>query len=104
VNNEIGDRFSASAVQMERINGQVQDLRDIFAKQHYIGPEFRGSTSIKAVMPVLAPELLYDNLEIREGATRKYKKTTSRFNNSTNDISRSSISTPASLMKSRLRS
>jgi hypothetical protein len=54
---------------MERINGQVQDLRDIFAKQYYVDPEFRGSTSIKAVVPVLTPELSYDHLAIREGAT-----------------------------------
>jgi hypothetical protein len=54
---------------MERINGQVQDLRDVFAKQHYVHPAFRGGTSIKDVMPVLVPELSYDGLEIREGAT-----------------------------------
>ena len=52
---------------MERINGQVRDLRDIFSKQHYVHPEFRGSTSIKDVMPVLAPELSYDGLAIKEG-------------------------------------
>jgi hypothetical protein len=54
---------------MERINGQMQDLRDVFAKWHYAHPGFRGSTSIKAVMPVLVPELSYDDLEIKEGAT-----------------------------------
>lgn len=69
VNKEIGERLSAYAGPMERINGQVRDLRDIFSKQHYVDPEFRGSTSIKDVMPVLAPELSYDDLAIREGAT-----------------------------------
>jgi hypothetical protein len=57
------------ATQMERINNQVQDLRDIFSKQHYVHPEFRGSTSIKDVMPVLVPTLSYDHLAIKEGAT-----------------------------------
>src|SRR5262249_1832600 len=32
-------------------------------------PDFRGSTSIKAVLPVLCPELSYEGLAIREGAT-----------------------------------
>jgi len=69
VNEEIGGRLLRFASQMERINGQVKDLRDVFAEQHYIHPDFRGSTSIKAVMPVLVPELSYDDLEIKEGAT-----------------------------------
>jgi Domain of unknown function(DUF2779) len=67
VNKEIGERLSAYAGQMERINGQVRDLRDIFSKQHYVHPDFRGSTSIKDVLPVLVPELSYDGLVIREG-------------------------------------
>jgi len=67
VNKEIGGRLSAYASQMERINGQVRDLRDIFSKQHYVHPDFRGSTSIKDVLPVLVPELSYDGLMIKEG-------------------------------------
>ena len=69
VNKEIGERLGPYSGQMERINGQVQDLRDIFSKQHYVHPEFRGSTSIKDVMPVLVPELSYDGLAIKEGTT-----------------------------------
>ena len=67
VNKEIGERQSAYASQMERVNGQVRDLRDIFSKQHYVHPDFRGSTSIKDVLPVLVPELSYDGLTIKEG-------------------------------------
>jgi uncharacterized protein DUF2779 len=67
VNKEIGERLSEYASQMERINGQVRDLRDIFAKQHYVHPDFRGSTSIKDVLPVLVPELSYDGMAIKEG-------------------------------------
>jgi hypothetical protein len=69
VNKEVGERLRTHSALMERINDQVQDLRDIFAKQYYVDPKFRGSTSIKAVMPVLAPELSYDDLAISEGAT-----------------------------------
>lgn len=69
VNKEIGQRLGAYANQMERINNQVQDLRDVFAKQHFVHPDFRGSTSIKDVMPVLVPTLSYHKLAIQEGAT-----------------------------------
>jgi Domain of unknown function(DUF2779) len=67
VNKEIGERLIAYASQMERTNGQVRDLRDIFSEQHYVHPDFRGSTSIKDVLPVLAQELSYDGLKIKEG-------------------------------------
>jgi hypothetical protein len=67
VNEEIGKRRSAYANQMQRINSQVVDLRDVFSKQHYVHPAFQGSTSIKAVMPVLVPELSYEGLAIKEG-------------------------------------
>ena len=71
VNTAIGERMGAYAVLMQRINGQIQDLRDIFAKLHYVHPGFRGGTSIKDVLPVLVDnkKLSYDNLVIKEGAT-----------------------------------
>jgi hypothetical protein len=69
VNAEMAQRQPALSGLIERINGQVRDLRDIFADQLYVHPGFRGSTSIKAVLPVLCPELTYDGLAIREGAT-----------------------------------
>ena len=64
VNKEIGDRNSAYAKAMERINAQIRDLRDIFSDQHYVHPGFRGSTSIKHVLPVLVPDLSYEELSI----------------------------------------
>jgi hypothetical protein len=69
VNAEIGERRPPYANRMKRINDQIQDLRDVFAKQHFVHPGFRGSTSIKAVMPVLVPEpeLSYDGLAIKDG-------------------------------------
>ena len=69
VNAEIGKRAPQFAAIIERINGQLVDLRDVFAHQHYVHPDFRGSTSIKAVLPVLVPELSYKDLAIQEGAT-----------------------------------
>src|ERR1035441_996651 len=48
VNEEIGERLGVYAGQMERINGQVRDLRDIFSKQHYVHPEFRSVRFFRA--------------------------------------------------------
>jgi hypothetical protein len=69
VNKEIAKRRPGYGPLIERINQQIVDLRDIFFKQHYVHPDFRGSTSIKMVLPVLCPELSYEDLVIREGAT-----------------------------------
>ena len=69
VNEEIAKRRPEYGPLIERINRQIVDLREVFCKQHYVHPGFRGSTSIKAVLPVLCPELSYEGLAIKEGAT-----------------------------------
>ena len=37
-------------------------------REHYYHPDFRGSFSLKSVVPVLAPELSYDGLAIQDGS------------------------------------
>lgn len=69
VNKEIAERVPRYKKQIERINNQLYDLMDIFRNQHYVHHEFEGSTSIKYVLPVVAPHLSYDKLIIKEGAT-----------------------------------
>jgi hypothetical protein len=69
VNAELGKRAPAVRTTLERINDQIVDLREIFVDQHLVHPDFRGSTSIKAVLPVLVPELSYKDLTIQEGGT-----------------------------------
>ncbi|MEP7166476.1 MAG: DUF2779 domain-containing protein [Candidatus Woesebacteria bacterium] len=52
------------------VNDRMYDLGDPFKENDmYVMPEFKGSWSIKNVLPVLVPELSYKNLEIGEGAT-----------------------------------
>lgn len=46
---------------------RIWDLEEIFDKGMYIHPAFRGSTSIKKVLPVICPELSYDDLSINNG-------------------------------------
>jgi hypothetical protein len=40
---------------------------EIFSKQYYVDAKFKGSASIKKVLPVLVPELTYKNLNIQKG-------------------------------------
>jgi len=54
---------------LEEVNSRIVDLMDIFSEQNYIHPKFKGKTSIKYILPVLAPELSYKALDIQEGAT-----------------------------------
>lgn len=51
------------------VNARVFDLMEIFRKQHYVHAGFRGSCSIKKVLPVLLPALSYKDLEIQDGST-----------------------------------
>jgi hypothetical protein len=69
INEALGDRVLLKKAFLQSINDRVFDLMDIFKKQHFVHGDFRGSTSIKRVLPVLAPELSYKDLEIREGGT-----------------------------------
>ena len=62
----------------------MTDLGAIIGKNYY-HPDFHGSTSIKVTLPVLVPDMSYDQLEIADGdsamaafaylALGKYKET-----------------------------
>ena len=51
---------------LEYINNHMFDLEDIFTKD-YIDYRFKGSSSIKKVLPVLVPDLNYEDLEVQDG-------------------------------------
>ncbi len=51
---------------LQSIINRVWDLWDIF-KKHYMHPDFLGSNSLKAVLPVLVPSLDYQDLDVRDG-------------------------------------
>lgn len=67
VNEALGDRVLHKKAFLQSVNERVFDLRDIFTKQHLVHKDFRGSTSIKRILPALAPELSYADLDICEG-------------------------------------
>ena len=52
---------------LNEINEKMFDLMTIFSKGYYVDSKFKGSASIKNVLPVLVPELTYKNLGISKG-------------------------------------
>ena len=50
------------------VNNRTVDLMDVF-KRDYVDIRFKGSTSIKNVLPVLCPHLSYDKLAVGNGGT-----------------------------------
>jgi len=72
-NKELAKRLPDTKSFFEDMETRVYDLMDIFSKQYHVHKDYRGSTSIKYVLPVLAPELSYDKLEIKEGGTASMK-------------------------------
>jgi hypothetical protein len=59
---ELADRFPKFKKSLLAINERVVDLLPI-AQQHYYNPSQQGSWSIKKVLPAVAPELSYGDLE-----------------------------------------
>jgi len=68
-NDEMSVLSPSHASFLQSINGRVYDLMDIFRKLYYVHPDFRGSCSIKKVLPVLVPSLSHKDLEIQDGGT-----------------------------------
>lgn len=67
---------------LKGVNNRIYDLKEIFSELHYVDHRFRGSASIKDVLPVLVPELSYKELEIQKGdvaSLRWYKAATGRL-------------------------
>jgi len=68
-NSELGEMYPDLQEKIEAINDRVVDLIIPFKSKWYDDPRFKGSASIKDVMPVLVPSLTYKNLGIQEGAS-----------------------------------
>lgn len=56
----------ALAGELEALEPRLVDLHAI-VRDHFVHPRFRGSSSIKQVLPVLVPEMSYAGMEIAEG-------------------------------------
>jgi len=65
---ELGESSPRHARRLESIKERLWDLAGPFRKGLYVHPDFRGSWSIKAVLPALVPEMSYAGLAIRDGS------------------------------------
>ncbi|QQS65384.1 DUF2779 domain-containing protein [Candidatus Saccharibacteria bacterium] len=68
-NTELGEMLPEYKEAMEAINARVVDLIIPFKNKWYDDPRFNGSASIKQVLPVVCPELSYQELGIQEGGS-----------------------------------
>lgn len=68
-NSEMGEMHPEFAEFFNNVNARVYDLMMIFKNGYYVHKDFYCSASIKKVLPVVVPELSYEHLGIKEGAT-----------------------------------
>jgi hypothetical protein len=64
---ELARDFPEFSAEIEERILRIKDLMLPFQRNYYYAPEMKGSYSIKAVLPVLVPDLSYDELDINEG-------------------------------------
>ncbi len=63
----LGDLLPHLKPALSKVVRRLWDLLSVI-QQHYYHPDFRGSFSIKTVLPALVPTLAYDDLKIQNGA------------------------------------
>ena len=63
---ELAEAFPNLSAPLSDIEGRIVDLLPV-TKDHYYHRDQRGSWSIKAVLPTIAPELAYDDLVVKDG-------------------------------------
>ncbi len=67
-NREMAELVPEAADFLLDVNERMIDLMDVVKKGWWVHPNFNGSASIKKVLPVVAPELAYELLDIGDGA------------------------------------
>ena len=68
-NDTLAQFVPAEADFLKNINARIVDLMIPFSNGWYVDSGFKGSASIKYVLPVLVPELSYKELNIQEGGS-----------------------------------
>ncbi|MDO8582035.1 MAG: DUF2779 domain-containing protein [bacterium] len=66
-NTKLAEVHPDYAVFFEALNDRMFDLMTIFSENSYVDAAFKGSASIKNVLPVIIPALSYKALAIRKG-------------------------------------
>lgn len=65
--NNLKEWFPKYAKKIDSINDEMLDLKTPFKNRDMYHWQMNGSASLKAVLPVMIPEMSYDDLEISEG-------------------------------------
>ena len=65
-NRDMALMFPEHAEFLHDINSRMVNLEDVF-KVDYVDIGFKGSTSIKKVLPVVCPHLSYKDLDVQDG-------------------------------------
>lgn len=68
-NRDLAEASPAITWFFDDLNNRMVDLEKVVTDGHYLHPGFRGRSSIKVVLPVIAPELSYSSLAIGDGGT-----------------------------------
>jgi len=63
---KLANWYPTHTQQLESISTRLWDLLAVFRK-HYMDWRFKGSFSLKSVLPVLVPDMTYDTLEVQDG-------------------------------------
>ncbi|MFZ2682066.1 MAG: DUF2779 domain-containing protein [Patescibacteria group bacterium] len=66
-NTKLAELHPSHAEFLEALNDRMFDLMTIFSTDLYVDAAFKGSASIKKVLPVLVPELSYKVLKVQKG-------------------------------------
>ncbi|MCF1715374.1 DUF2779 domain-containing protein [Flavihumibacter sp. RY-1] len=67
-NKEMALLYPEHAEFLNDVNRRMVNLEDVF-KTDYVDMRFKGSTSIKKVLPVVCPNLSYSELEVQDGTS-----------------------------------
>jgi hypothetical protein len=65
-NEETAKMFPQYQEFFETVNAKTFDLMEVFSEWHYFDRDFKGSSSIKKVLPVLT-DITYDGLDVPNG-------------------------------------
>jgi len=67
-NKELAKDYPEYSEFLDSMNDRTVDLMEVF-KRDYVDIRFKGSTSIKNVLPVVCPHLSYENMAVGNGGT-----------------------------------
>lgn len=67
-NKDMAAQFARYERFLLEVNDRTVDLMDVF-KKDYVDIRFKGSTSIKKVLPVICPNMTYDDMAVSDGAS-----------------------------------